>query len=157
MSNNPLFDGSDEEAGFDVRDRPQKEEGDSRRGSLTERIFDDDEDLQEMGMADEDSDTELESYWRVTVFQSVERRAPLLLILLVLQSLSSYILEAFSDSIIKRHPSIVVFLTMIVGTGGNAGGQSAAAVLQGMASGDIQLHQASKYVSTIQIYRCECR
>lgn len=50
-------------------------------------------------------------------------RARWLLGLLFLQSTSSFILKGF-QSLIEKHPSIVFFLTMLVGAGGNAGSQS---------------------------------
>ena len=81
-------------------------------------------------------------------------------VLLILQSLSSLILQEFADSILEKHVAISIFMTslslshsltytlslshtpifdvtkrksrMLVGTGGNAGGQSAAAMLQGL-------------------------
>lgn len=43
-----------------------------------------------------------------------------LIVLLILQSLSGTILEAF-ENLIRRHPAVVVFLTMLIGSGGNAG------------------------------------
>jgi len=50
-------------------------------------------------------------------------RALWLIGLLCLQSTSSFVLAGFKD-LIQRHPSIVYFLTMLVGAGGNAGGQA---------------------------------
>jgi len=76
-------------------------------------------------------------YWNLSVSQHVVARLPMLICLLVLQSASSVILESFTD-LLANHEVIVVYLTMLVGTGGNSGGQSAALVLQGLASGDIK-------------------
>ncbi|CAD7930174.1 unnamed protein product [Amoebophrya sp. A25] len=50
-------------------------------------------------------------------------RALWLVGLLALQSTSSFVLASFKE-LIERHPSIVYFLTMLVGAGGNAGGQA---------------------------------
>ena len=47
-----------------------------------------------------------------------------LLGLLVLQSSSSFILDAYQD-LIREHLVVTLFLTMLVGAGGNAGNQSA--------------------------------
>lgn len=47
-------------------------------------------------------------------------RVSWLILLLILQSLSGIILEAF-EGLIRHHPVVVVFLTMLIGTGGNAG------------------------------------
>ncbi|CEL94693.1 unnamed protein product [Vitrella brassicaformis CCMP3155] len=56
--------------------------------------------------------------------------------LLLLQSTSSFILKRF-DALIQQHPVVVYFLTMLVGAGGNTGGQSAVLVIRGIAVGKI--------------------
>ena len=59
-------------------------------------------------------------------------RTGTIIALLILQSGSSIILEAYED-IISRHVILILFLTMIVGAGGNAGCQAAVNLLQRMA------------------------
>eukprot|EP00451_Oxyrrhis_marina_P015808 CAMPEP_0204313114 /NCGR_PEP_ID=MMETSP0469-20131031/3391_1 /ASSEMBLY_ACC=CAM_ASM_000384 /TAXON_ID=2969 /ORGANISM="Oxyrrhis marina" /LENGTH=210 /DNA_ID=CAMNT_0051293351 /DNA_START=11 /DNA_END=643 /DNA_ORIENTATION=+ len=54
--------------------------------------------------------------------------------LLIFQSSSSLILEYFSG-LIEQHQQIVFFLTMLVGAGGNAGGQSVVLVVRSLALG----------------------
>ena len=54
--------------------------------------------------------------------------------LLTLQSMSSFILSDY-EALIQAHPSIVFFLTMLVGAGGNAGNQSAVRIIRGLAVG----------------------
>ena len=56
--------------------------------------------------------------------------------LLTLQSMSSIILSDY-ELLIQAHPSIVFFLTMLVGAGGNAGNQSAVRIIRGLATGSI--------------------
>jgi hypothetical protein len=51
---------------------------------------------------------------------SIWDRASWLVGLMILQSLSSYILS-YNEATLQRHPSIIYFLTMLVGAGGNAG------------------------------------
>ena len=53
-----------------------------------------------------------------------------LLGLLVLQSSSSFILDRY-EALIREHLFITLFLTMLVGAGGNAGNQSAIKVIRG--------------------------
>eukprot|EP00746_Dinoflagellata_sp_MGD_P151821 gnl/MRDRNA2_/MRDRNA2_83262_c0_seq1.p1 gnl/MRDRNA2_/MRDRNA2_83262_c0~~gnl/MRDRNA2_/MRDRNA2_83262_c0_seq1.p1 ORF type:complete len:312 (+),score=57.67 gnl/MRDRNA2_/MRDRNA2_83262_c0_seq1:84-1019(+) len=55
-----------------------------------------------------------------------------LLVMLIFQSVSSIILEDFSN-MLKEHPSIIYFLTMIVGAGGNVGGQSVVLMVRNLA------------------------
>lgn len=59
-------------------------------------------------------------------------RACCLLVLLALQSTSSFVLEYF-QLLIQQHPPIIFFLTMLVGAGGNAGCQSAVKVIRQLA------------------------
>ncbi len=54
-----------------------------------------------------------------------------LLGLLVLQSSSSFILDKY-EPLIREHLFITLFLTMLVGAGGNAGNQSAIKVIRGL-------------------------
>ena len=56
-----------------------------------------------------------------------------LLGLLVLQSTSSFVLEQYQE-LLKQHLVVTVFLTMLVGAGGNAGNQSAIKVIRGLVS-----------------------
>lgn len=59
-------------------------------------------------------------------------RAGWLVMLLFCQSTSSVILEHF-EILIKTHPVVIYFLTMLVGAGGNAGGQSTVLVVRRLA------------------------
>mmetsp|Transcript_36877 Transcript_36877/g.51216 ORF Transcript_36877/g.51216 Transcript_36877/m.51216 type:complete len:335 (-) Transcript_36877:173-1177(-) len=71
------------------------------------------------------------------VAQEVWVRGQWLLGLLVLQSASSIVLEANKD-LIRDHLIITLFLTMLVGAGGNAGNQSAIIVIRGLATNDME-------------------
>lgn len=57
-----------------------------------------------------------------------------LIAMLVIQSASSIILEGF-DHLVKEHTVIFYFMTMLVGIGGNAGGQSAVLTVRRLAVG----------------------
>ncbi|KAF4753823.1 hypothetical protein FOZ63_020297 [Perkinsus olseni] len=65
---------------------------------------------------------------------SYRHRIVWLLGLLLLQSLSSFVLSSYS-TLLTTHPVIVYFLTMLVGAGGNAGSQSAVLVVRRIALG----------------------
>ena len=54
-----------------------------------------------------------------------------LLGLLVLQSSSSFVLDRYSE-LLREHLVVTLFLTMLVGAGGNAGNQSAIKVIRGL-------------------------
>lgn len=59
-------------------------------------------------------------------------RILLLSVLLILQSGSSFILQSFSD-LISQHILITMYLTMLVGAGGNAGNQAAVLMIRRLA------------------------
>ena len=61
----------------------------------------------------------------------VWQRTSVLVSLLLLQSLSQFILESF-ETLISHHVIIPLFLTMLVGAGGNAGNQSAVRAITGL-------------------------
>eukprot|EP01041_Mallomonas_annulata_P010768 gene10768-22492_t len=73
---------------------------------------------------------------KMTFWKSLYDRAIWLVGLLVLQSCSSIILSS-NEMLLKKHPVIIFFLTMLVGAGGNAGNQSAVRVIRGIAVGAI--------------------
>jgi hypothetical protein len=60
-----------------------------------------------------------------------------LLGLLVLQSMSSFVLDSYQE-LIQDHLVVTLFLTMLVGAGGNAGNQSAIKVIRGLATGSLK-------------------
>lgn len=61
--------------------------------------------------------------------------------LLLLQSVSSFILSKY-DALIQSHLFLSFFYTMLIGTGGNAGNQSATLVIRGLATGEISRKNA---------------
>mmetsp|Transcript_43329 Transcript_43329/g.68697 ORF Transcript_43329/g.68697 Transcript_43329/m.68697 type:complete len:316 (-) Transcript_43329:119-1066(-) len=62
-------------------------------------------------------------------------RCAWLVAMLLVQSLSSLILDSFSG-LMQRHMSLAFFLTMLVGLGGNAGGQSVVLTVRRLALGN---------------------
>ncbi|RNF11587.1 Mg++ transporter [Trypanosoma conorhini] len=65
------------------------------------------------------------------IFDVVCQRTVVLVVLLLIQSLSQFILEMY-EGLISRHVIIPMFLTMIIGAGGNAGNQSAVRCITGL-------------------------
>jgi len=63
-------------------------------------------------------------------------RASVLVSLMVVQSLSGIILSRFED-LIKDHMIVTLFLTMLIGAGGNAGNQATVSLIQKMAKGKL--------------------
>ena len=72
----------------------------------------------------------------------LKERASWLIGLLVLQSCSSFIIQN-NQRFLQKHMTIVQFLTMLVGAGGNAGNQAAVRVIRGLAVGTLN-HRTMK-------------
>lgn len=69
-------------------------------------------------------------------FVAIQDRAGWLVGLLVLQSMSSFIISR-NEKLLQKHLVIVRFLTMLVGAGGNAGNQASVGVIRGLAMGSV--------------------
>ena len=82
---------------------------------------------------------------QITFVQSLFDRGGWLIGLLVFQSCSSFILSA-NEELLRNHPSIVYFLTMLVGAGGNAGNQAAVRVIRGLAVGALNENSIGKFI-----------
>mmetsp|Transcript_8610 Transcript_8610/g.12761 ORF Transcript_8610/g.12761 Transcript_8610/m.12761 type:complete len:341 (-) Transcript_8610:210-1232(-) len=76
---------------------------------------------------------------------TLRERALWLVGLLVMQSFSGFILGNHED-LLKSHPAIIYFLTMLVGAGGNAGNQATVMVIRGLALGDINSRTRRRYI-----------
>jgi len=83
------------------------------------------------------------SYFSTPTWRLVWQRGIWLVGLLVLQSVSSIILKSYS-SILNEYTIIAIFLTMLIGTGGNAGNQSATIVIRGLTTKEVTRRNAYK-------------
>lgn len=81
------------------------------------------------------------SYFHTSFSKLFMQRSVWLGGLLVLQSLSGYILSQY-QTLIQSHIFLSFFYTMLIGTGGNAGNQSATLVIRGLATGEISRKNA---------------
>lgn len=75
--------------------------------------------------------------WWTQIGQEAWDRGRWLVVLLVLQSMSSFVLSSY-EALVKEHMVVTLFLTMLVGAGGNCGVQSAVKVIRGMALGQVR-------------------
>lgn len=83
------------------------------------------------------------SYFETSFWKLLWQRSPWLIGLLLLQSLSSFIISGYQE-VVDKYFIISMFLTMLIGTGGNAGNQSSALVIRGLALGEINRKNAIK-------------
>jgi len=84
-------------------------------------------------------------YLEAGFFEITWKRTFWLFVLLVLESLSGFILQGYSTSI-KRMVSLTFFLPVLIATGGNAGTQSATMIIRGLATGDLELRDFLKVI-----------
>ncbi|MFC1514663.1 magnesium transporter [Candidatus Omnitrophota bacterium] len=76
-------------------------------------------------------------YMEAGFFEIVWKRSFWLLVLLALESLSGFVLSNYSATI-TRTVALTFFLPILIGTGGNAGTQSATVIIRSLATGQIQ-------------------
>ncbi|KAJ1630540.1 hypothetical protein T492DRAFT_1002478 [Pavlovales sp. CCMP2436] len=73
---------------------------------------------------------------RDTILANVGDRLPWLLALMLVQSVSGYVVARY-ESLIQEHVIIASFLTMLVGGGGNSSGQTVAVLVRRLGTGEI--------------------
>lgn len=86
---------------------------------------------------------ELHPLPRVPIGRVVKERLTVLISLLLLQSLSQFILKWF-ENLISANIVIPLFLTMLVGAGGNAGNQAAVHAITGLVTDEFRLHHLGR-------------
>lgn len=85
------------------------------------------------------------SYFQTPLKTMFFQRTKWLVTLLFFQSFSSFIMRNY-EVMLSEHVIISLFLTMLIGTGGNAGNQSATLVIRGLATGEISLRKGFKVI-----------
>lgn len=78
--------------------------------------------------------------------EALRDRAYWLVGLLVMQSCSSFFL-ARNEDLLTSYPTIVYFLTMLVGAGGNAGNQASVRVIRGLALGAVNDKTQQQFIN----------
>jgi len=82
------------------------------------------------------------TYFEMSFWRLVYQRSYILIALLLAQSLSSTIIQ-YNEQLLAGF--LVVFITMLISTGGNASSQTSAIIIQGMASGEINKNNMGKF------------
>jgi magnesium transporter len=83
------------------------------------------------------------SYFSTSIWRLIWHRSVWLISLMLFQSVSSIIMGTY-NTMIQTHAIISFFLTMLIGTGGNAGNQSATLVIRGLINNEISRDNAAK-------------
>jgi len=98
------------------------------------------EDFQRMAGVIDSGDAE---YLDISVWKHVKNRLPWLFVLMCSYVITGGIISSF-ENVLSQVISLVAYLPMLMGTGGNSGSQSATLVIRGMALGDVELRDAGK-------------
>lgn len=77
-------------------------------------------------------------YLRVGIFETWWARIPWLLILMFSATFTSKILQHFEDAL-AAETALIAFIPMLMGTGGNAGGQVSVTIIRGLSLGEIYM------------------
>lgn len=91
------------------------------------------------------------TYFETPFWKLVHQRVYILIALLLAQSVSSIV--------IKHHESLlagflIIFLSMLTSTGGNASSQTSAIIIQGMATGEIGKHNVRRFFKREMLLAC---
>ena len=100
------------------------------------------EDIERMGGIIDTSDKE---YLDMSVWQHVKARLPWLFLLMCSYFVTGGIIQSFQESL-SQVLSLVIYMPMLMGTGGNSGSQSSTLIIRGMATGDIDLSDYFKVI-----------
>ncbi len=98
------------------------------------------EDMERMAGVIDDSDKD---YLSTGVWSHVRNRLPWLFLLMCSYVVTGGIIASFED-VLSKVISLVAYLPMLMGTGGNSGSQSATLIIRGMSLDDIELSDAGK-------------
>jgi magnesium transporter len=86
-----------------------------------------------------------EPYLKTDTFILARNRIPWLLLLMLSATITGSILEGFEDALAAL-PALMFFVPMLMDTGGNAGAQTSALIIRGMAVGEINLKDIIKVI-----------
>ena len=100
------------------------------------------EDIERMGGVIDRTDRE---YLDMSVLQHVRARLPWLFLLMCSYFITGGIIQSFEDAL-SQVISLVIYMPLLMGTGGNSGSQSSTLVIRGMATGDIELEDFLKVI-----------
>ena len=98
------------------------------------------EDIERMGGVIDTTDKE---YLDQSVFQHVKARLPWLFLLMCSYFITGGILRSFEHAM-SAVIELVIYMPMLMGTGGNSGSQSSTLIIRGMATGEIELRDCLK-------------
>ena len=84
-------------------------------------------------------------YLKTGVFETFKTRFPWLLLLMVSATFTGQIIAGFEGAL-SAFPVLIAFIPMLMGTGGNSGGQSSVTVIRGLALDEIRMGDILKVI-----------
>lgn len=84
-------------------------------------------------------------YMKTSVFEIWKNRIPWLLLLMVSATFTGTIISSFEDAL-KSVTILTAFIPMIMGTGGNAGGQASVTIIRGLSLNEIEFRDLFRIV-----------
>jgi magnesium transporter len=88
-------------------------------------------------------DTPDARYLSTSVWQHVKSRLPWLIFLTMSYMITSLIIQHFEDALSKII-TLVAYMPLLMGTGGNSGAQASTLIIRGMALGDVELKDVGR-------------
>jgi magnesium transporter len=82
---------------------------------------------------------------RAGVFEIWKTRIPWLLLLMLSATFTGQIIASFEEKL-AAIPVLIAFIPMLMGTGGNSGGQSSVTIIRGLAIGEIENRDILKII-----------
>ena len=101
------------------------------------------EDIERMAGIVDVTDTADTDYLDISVWQHAKNRLPWLLILMVAYIFTGMIVKSYEGKL-SEVISLVAYMPMLMGTGGNTGSQAATLIIRGLATGEVDLEDTLK-------------
>jgi magnesium transporter len=95
------------------------------------------QDILAFGGVGRDVEADDTPYWQSRIHSVVRRRLPWLLMLLLAENFTYPVLRHY-QWVDELYPTLILFLPLLMGTGGNAGSQTVGTIIRGISLGDIQ-------------------
>jgi len=80
--------------------------------------------------------TDDKGYFETSILRQVRNRLPWLIILMASAMLTGLVIAYYEDQL-ALIPSLIIYLPLLMGTGGNAGSQSSTLIIRGLALGEV--------------------
>lgn len=84
-------------------------------------------------------------YLKMSVFDIWKKRFPWLLLLMVSATFTSKIIQS-SEGALQAYVVLTAYIPMLMGTGGNCGGQSSTTIIRGLSLGEIEFRDTLKVI-----------